>query len=358
MPLPRDIPAYVSLLESCCAARNLHKIQQLHSQAIKMGISHNDFIRAKLVSCYASCAQMADASYIFSLSNRQSTFLYNTLIRGYAFVKDYNRSLATFRLMLASHKPIDCNTLPTVLRSVSGLSLLRVGLRVHAFVLVNGLGFDVGHCNGLVTMYAKCGDLGSARTVFGRMPERNLVSWSAMMGGCASHGVFEEVFELFYRMVDSGILPDGTIFTTLLTACTRGGLVKEGKEYFEMMRRRFGIRPSMEHYTCMVDLLGRAGQLEEAKELIETMEMEPDDVLWRAFWGSCRIHGVVDITGVEEDDDHESYKRIHGIALSSTEESSVPVAVLLEHIKEQGWMMEISEDLWYLHLLEQPLSHS
>ncbi|GAB2274558.1 hypothetical protein Dimus_009324 [Dionaea muscipula] len=260
MPLPRDIPAYVSLLESCCAARNLHKIQQLHSQAIKMGISHNDFIRAKLVSCYASCAQMADASYIFSLSNRQSTFLYNTLICGYAFVKDYNRSLATFRSMLASHKPIDRNTLPTVSRSVSGF-LLRPGPRVHAFVLVNGLGFDVGHCNGLVTMYAECGDLGSARTVFGENAREKL-------GFLVCHdGWMREPWGVRggFRIV----LQDG------------------GFGHFAGWDNLYHTPSSR----VLVE-----GQPEEAKELIETMEMESDDVLWRAFWGSCRIHGVVDIT--------------------------------------------------------------
>ncbi|KAJ8439324.1 hypothetical protein Cgig2_022461 [Carnegiea gigantea] len=208
MHLPRDIPAYASLLDFCSTTKNLQKLHQLHAQTIKRGISYNDFIRAKLVSAYASCAQLPVAHFIFSLSNRQSTFLYNTLIRGYASIKDFHHSLSCFGQMILARKPIDANTLPAVLKSVAGLSLPRIGRRVH------------GH----------------------------------------------------------------------------GGLVDKGKEYFEMMKERFGLRPSMEHYTCMVDMLGRARRVDEARDVIERMEMEPDEALWRALLGACRIHGRFEIT--------------------------------------------------------------
>ncbi|GMG98413.1 hypothetical protein Nepgr_000253 [Nepenthes gracilis] len=291
MPLPRDIPSYASLLESCSTTKNLRKLQQIHAQTIKFCISHHDFIRAKLISGYASCAQMAAANYIFSLSNRQSTFLYNTLIRGYASIREFHRSLSTFCQMLVAHKPIDCNTLPAVLRSIAGISALRLGRRVHVSVLVNGLANDAAHSNALITMYAKCGDFGLAHKVFDKMPERNLISWSAMMGGYAMHGKFTEVFELFSRMMDLGVLPDEATFTTILTTCSHGGFVDKGNEYFEMMEKGFRMRPTMEHYTCMVDMLGRAGRIKEAKELIEKMEVEPDEVLWRSLLVACKNHG-------------------------------------------------------------------
>lgn len=198
--------------------------------------------------------------------------------------------------MILARKPIDSNTLPAVLKSVAGLSLLRVGRRVHASILVHGFGSDPAHCHALITMYGKCGDLWAAGKVFDKMPGRGIIAWSAMMGGYGMHGMCNEVFWLFDAMLSSGVWPDGVTFTTVLMACSHGGLVDKGKEYFGMMKERFGLRPSMEHYTCMVDMLGRAGRIDEARDVIERIEMEPDEALWRALLGACRIHGRFEIT--------------------------------------------------------------
>ncbi|KAL2903574.1 hypothetical protein RDABS01_002284 [Bienertia sinuspersici] len=282
------VPTYAAFLEICCNTKNLHKLQQLHSQTIKLGISYNDFIRAKLISSYAACAQMANAHLIFSFTNRKSTFLYNTLIKGFASSKEFHLSLASFHQMLLNRKLIDRNTLPAVLKSVASLSALRLGRQIHNFILVNGLSYDLAHCNALITMYSKCGDLFSARNVFDKMLEKNIISWSAMMGGYGMHGNFDEVLRLFDRMLDSGVLPDGATFTTVLTACSHGGRIEEGKECFDLMVKRFRLRPSIEHYTCIVDMLGRAGRVEEAKGIVERMEKEPDQALLRALLKTSR----------------------------------------------------------------------
>ncbi|XP_060673003.1 putative pentatricopeptide repeat-containing protein At1g56570 isoform X2 [Ziziphus jujuba] len=197
--------------------------------------------------------------------------------------------------MLISHKPIDCHTLPVVLKSCAGLSSLRLGRQVHGAVFVHGFGSDMANSNALITMYAKCGHLAGARKVFDGMPERNEISWSAMMAGYGMHGGFAEVFQLFEKMVSEGQRPDGVTFTTILTACSHGGLTEEGRLYFEMMERRFGLRPILEHYTCMVDMLGRVGRVEEAEELILGMELEPDEALWSALLGACKHHGKVEM---------------------------------------------------------------
>lgn len=197
--------------------------------------------------------------------------------------------------MLLAHKPIDRQTLPPVLKSCAALSALKLGRHVHGAVLVNGFSLDLANSNALITMYAKCGDFISARKVFDEMPLRSEISWSALMAGYGMHGIFGEVFELFDRMVEAGAWPDSVTFTTLLTACSHGGLVKKGKEYFQMMEKEFGMRPVLEHYTCMVDMLGRAGQVEEAEELILGMKIEPDEALWNALLSACRIHGKVEV---------------------------------------------------------------
>ncbi|GAB2228990.1 hypothetical protein Droror1_Dr00023124 [Drosera rotundifolia] len=294
-PPPHTIPTITTLLDEILTTKSLLTLQLLHCSTIKLGISHNEFIRSKLISSYASCSQISDAACIFSLSNRKSTFLYNTLLRSFANLNQFEQSIALFERMVREKRPIDGNTLPAVLRAVGGVSVLRIGVRVHVFGIVNGFGSDLGNCNGLVSMYGKCGDLVSAQKVFDGMSERNLVSWSAMMGAYVKHGEWREVFGLFERMVATGVWPDEKVFTTVLNACGHGGMVEEGREWFGRMRR-FGVSPTLEHFTCMVDLLGRAGRIEEAKELMEGMEMEPDDVLWRAFLGVCKMHGVVDVT--------------------------------------------------------------
>lgn len=184
-----------------------------------------------------------------------------------------------------------------VLKSCAALRppSLRLGRQVHGAVLVNGYALDLANSNALISMYAKCGDLVGARKVFDGMLVRNEISWSAIMAGYGMHGPFDEVFELFDRMVEAGEKPDGVTFTTVLTACSHGKLTEKGKEYFEMMERRFGVKPVLEHYTCMVDLLGRAGQVEEAEELVLGMTVEPDAALWGALLGACKIHGKVEV---------------------------------------------------------------
>lgn len=182
-----------------------------------------------------------------------------------------------------------------VLKSCAGLSSLRLGKQVHGVVLVNGFALDLANSNALISMYAKCGNLACARQVFDKMHERNVVTWSTMMAGYGMNGMFGEVFELFDRMVEAGERPDGVAFTAVLTACSHGGFVEEGRECFEMMEVRFGVKPGLQHYTCMVDMLGRVGLVEEAEKLILRMEVRPDEALWGALLGACKTHGKVEV---------------------------------------------------------------
>lgn len=182
-----------------------------------------------------------------------------------------------------------------VLKSCAGLLALRLGKQVHGAILVNGFALDLANLNALISMYAKCGELVGARKVFDGMLIRNEITWSAILAGYGMHGVFGEVFELFDRMVEAGERPDAVTFTTILTACSHGGFTEKGREYFGMMEQRFGVKPRLEHYTCMVDMLGRVGRVEEAEELALGMTVEPDAALWGALLGACRIHGKVEV---------------------------------------------------------------
>ncbi|KAI3808378.1 hypothetical protein L1987_24327 [Smallanthus sonchifolius] len=286
---------FSKLLDSCYSTRNLHMLKQLHARMIITGISRHDFIRAKLVSSYSICAQLHEASIIFSFTNRRSTFLYNSFIRAFSSVNQFSGSLSIFREMLRAGKPLDRHTLPPVLKSCAGVPALWLGRSVHVLVFSNGFDIDVANLNALVAMYGKCGDLGSAQKVFDEMSERNVVTWTAIMSGYGMYGRCEEVFELFGRMVGGGVAPDGLTFTAILTACSHGGLADKGVEYFRMMKDGFKLRPSLEHCTCMVDMLGRAGRVEEAEVMVEMMDAVPDDVLWGALLAACKTHGKVEV---------------------------------------------------------------
>ncbi|XP_071707674.1 pentatricopeptide repeat-containing protein CRR2, chloroplastic-like [Rutidosis leptorrhynchoides] len=197
--------------------------------------------------------------------------------------------------MIRVGKPVDRQTLPAVLKSCSRVPDLRFGCCVHVRIISNGFDTDVASLNSLVTMYSKCGELVSARKVFDEMPDRNVVTWSTMMSGYALYGRCEQVFELFERMVVDGVEPDGLTFTAVLTACSHRGLVDKGKEYFEMMKYKFGLRPSLEHCTCMVDMLGRVGRVEEAEKMMEAMDVVPDDALWGSLLAACKTYGKVEV---------------------------------------------------------------
>ncbi|KHN36495.1 Pentatricopeptide repeat-containing protein [Glycine soja] len=303
------VPFYATLLDACSSSKHLKNLKRIHALTITLGISRNDFIRSKLVSSYACCAQLHEANILFSFTIRQPTFLFNSLIRAYSSLNLFSQSLCIFRQMVLARKPFDRHTLPVVLKSCAGLSALRLGQQVHGAVLVNGFGLDLANSNALINMYSKCGHLVYARKLFDRMWQRNEITFSTMMAGYGMHGKCGEVFELFDKMVEAGERPDGVTFTAVLSACSHGGFIDKGREYLKMMEVRFGVKPGLHHYTCMVDMLGRVGQVEEAEKLILRMEVKPDEALWGALLGACKTHGKLEVTERVEE-------RVYGRELS------------------------------------------
>ncbi|KAJ0020812.1 hypothetical protein Pint_31757 [Pistacia integerrima] len=297
MSTPQNlIPFFARLLDHIYSTKHLHRLKQIHAQTITNGIFSHNFIRNKLVSSYASCHQMQEAHLLFSLTNHQPTFLFNSLIRAYSSLQQFSLALSIFRQMILSRKPLDTFTFPSILKSCAGLLALKLGKQVHGIALVNGYLTNLANPNALINMYSKCGDLVSAYKVFDGMPERNEISWSAMMAGFGMHGKCDKVFELFDRMMNEQMVPDEVTFVTVLTVCSHGGKVEKGREYWKMIKEgRFGVRPVLEHYTCMVDMLGRAGLVEEAEKLIMGMDVEADEALWRSLLAACRIHGKVEV---------------------------------------------------------------
>ncbi|KAF7138374.1 hypothetical protein RHSIM_Rhsim07G0005400 [Rhododendron simsii] len=182
-------------------------------------------------------------------------------------------------------------TISTLLRACASLSSLQKGKEIHCMAIRNGFMEEVYVNTALIDMYAKCGSLASAYEVFGKIQDKTLASWNCMIMGFSIYSQGKEAILLFNEMQEAGIQPDAITFTALLSGCKHSGLVNEGWKYFDSMKEDHNIIPTIEHYSCMVDLLGKCGYLDEAWDFIERMPITPDANVWGALLGSCRIHG-------------------------------------------------------------------
>ncbi|KAJ4705286.1 Pentatricopeptide repeat-containing protein [Melia azedarach] len=183
----------------------------------------------------------------------------------------------------------------SVVNACAKLGAMHKARFIHDFIAGNKFPLDVILGTAMIDMYAKCGSVKSAREIFDGMRKKNVISWSAMIAAYGYHGQGKKALELFPMMLSSGVLPNRITFVSLLYACSHIGLVEEGLQLFSSMQDDFSIVPDVKHYTCMVDLLGRAGRLSEALKLIESMSVEKDEGLWGALLGACRIHKNVDL---------------------------------------------------------------
>ncbi|KAI8572582.1 hypothetical protein RHMOL_Rhmol01G0210700 [Rhododendron molle] len=173
--------------------------------------------------------------------------------------------------------------------------MLELGKWVHAYVDRNHIKADGFIGNALVDMYTKCGSIDEASNVFNGMICRDVYTYTTIIVGLAMHGQGERALDIFSQIPKMGIKPNGVTYLGVLMACSHAGLVDEGRKHFSEMSRVYNLEPQMEHYGCMVDLLGLAGLVNEAQEFISNMPIEPDAFVWRALLGACRIHGNVEL---------------------------------------------------------------
>lgn len=193
-------------------------------------------------------------------------------------------------MKLANERP-NSVTLVSLLSACTHLLDINTGESIHSYIIINHMELDVALGTALLEMYSKCGYINKAFQVFNLMGEKNLQSWTIMISGFADHGHGGDAISLFTEMERIGLKPDSMSFAGILSACSHLGIVEEGQKYFDQMVRIYDIKPTMEHYGCMVDLLGRAGLVNEAYEIIKNMPMEPNSVIIRSFLGACRTYG-------------------------------------------------------------------
>ncbi|KDP47022.1 hypothetical protein JCGZ_10749 [Jatropha curcas] len=281
---------YSTVLRAC---ERLSNLRQLHGNIIKSGLESDVFVRSALIDIYSKWGECENALRIFNEMVTGDLVVWNSIIAGFAQNSDGDEALNLFKRMKRAGFPADQSTLTSVLRACTGLALLELGKQVHVHVFKYDQ--DLILNNALLDMYCKCGSLEDANSVFTRMVEKDVISWSTMIAGLAQNGYSREALELFESMKVSGIKPNYITILGVLFACSHAGLLESGWYYFRSMKKLFGVDPGREHYGCMIDLLGRAGKLEHAVGLIHEMECEPDAVTWRTLLGACRVHKNVDL---------------------------------------------------------------
>jgi len=185
-------------------------------------------------------------------------------------------------------------TMVGFISAVRDIGLLGLGRSAHGYVLRRELSLDGALGVALINMYIRCGSMGAAHSCFSSVSNKNVEHWTSVIAGFAAHGPPEMALSLFGEMRQLGIEPNGVTFVAVLNACSHGGLVDEGFKHFSLMRS-MGIKPTIQHYGCLVDLLGRAGCLDQARNTIETMPMEPTPELWGSLLAACRSHRCVEL---------------------------------------------------------------
>nr|AKH05211.1 chlororespiratory reduction 2 [Hypseocharis bilobata] len=292
---------YTFVLKACVAAEAsislLKKGKEIHAHILRHGYETNVHIMTTLVDMYARFGCVSCASFVFDEMPVRNVVSWSAMIACYAKNGKPFEALELFREMeLETHDSLPNSvTMVSVLQACASLAALERGKMVHGYILRRGLDSILPITNALVTMYGKCGKLEQGQRVFDQMDERDVVSWNSLISSYGIHGFGEKAIEIFEEMISHGVSPSHISFVSVLGACSHAGLVEEGKMLFKSMVKEHGMYPTVDHYACMVDLLGRANQLDEAIKIVEDMRIEPGPQVWGSLLGSCRIHCNVDL---------------------------------------------------------------
>ncbi|KAL0925055.1 hypothetical protein M5K25_003362 [Dendrobium thyrsiflorum] len=288
------IQTYVSLMNSLIhmylSYRNINAAELLFDLGYSDQISWNI-----MISGYLKCGFVDKARHSFDSMPRKDLVSWSTMISGYAQHGRSSDTLALFHEMQIRGVRPDETTLVSVLSACTNLFALEQGKWVHAYIRKHAFQINLFLGTTLVDMYMKCGCTMTALEIFDEMEETSISTWNALILGLAMNGFFKEALEKFSNMERCGVLPNETTFVGVLGACRHGGLVDKGWEYFNSMKNIYNLEPNIKHYGCMVDLLGRAGLLNDAKKLIKDMPIAPDVSTWGALLGACKKHGNTDI---------------------------------------------------------------
>lgn len=270
----------------------------VHGFAMKMGYDSHFEVSNALIDMYGKCKCTEDSLNIFEMMIKKDIYSWNSIIAVHEQCDYHDETLRLFDRMLRAGIRPDLVTITIVVPVCSHLAALMHGREIHGYMIKYGLGMDVNEedindvlmTNAVMDMYSKCGSMRNACMVFDKMKNKDVASWNIMIMGYGMHGNANKALDMFSRMCEAQIHVDEVTFVGVLSACSHAGLVSEGRELLTQMKSKYGVLPTIEHYTCVVDMLGRAGHLEEAFELVQNMPIQANPVVWRALLAACRLH--------------------------------------------------------------------
>ena len=290
-----DAVTYASILNACASTGALEWVKEVHMHAREAGFESDVRVGSALVHMYAKCGSIDDARLAFDKMEERDVITWNVMIGGLAEHGCGHEAYELFLQMQREGFKPDAFTYSSILNACASAGALEWVKEVHRHAHEAGFESDVRVGSALVHMYAKCGSIADARLTFDKMEERDVVTWNVMIGGLAQHGCGHEALEVFRSMIADGGKPNEISFVAVLSACSHSGLVDEGRRLFLAMTQDYGIEPTVVLCNCMVDVVGRAGHLEEAKLFIDKMPVEPNEATWGALLGACRTYGNVDL---------------------------------------------------------------
>lgn len=288
-----DEVTLVTLLQLCKKLGRAFWCKCIHAMVIRRQFVSNELLLNSLLDAYSKCDLMELALKLFGRMKKQNVISWSTIMAGFARCGKPDEAVAFFsEMQLAGEKP-NSVTILSLFESCAVLAELRLSKCAHGVAIRSGLVDDLVVDTTLLDMYAKCGDLNASKKVFQRMPERNVSSWNAMIGALGMNGRASEALSSLHEMESDDVKPNGVTMLAVLSACSHGGLVEEGFSYFQRMLQDPLLQPSLEHYSCVVDMLGRAGDLEGASEVIRSIPegLEAGPAAWGALLSACRRHG-------------------------------------------------------------------
>ncbi|XP_054800745.1 putative pentatricopeptide repeat-containing protein At5g52630 [Prosopis cineraria] len=281
-----------STLSACSALKFSHLGKSLHSTIVKLGFELDTILVNVIIDMYSKYQDMESALKIFQIDSHYRNIVSCTaLIDGYVEMDQIEDALSTF--VDLRRQGIEPNefTFSSLVKGCANQAALEQGIQLHGQVVKFNFDRDPYVASTLVDMYGKCGLFDHSTQVFEEIENPNNIAWNSLLGAFAQHGLGRNAIETFNRMIDKGVRPNAITFVSLLTGCSHTGMIEEGLNFFHSMDKIYGVVPREEHYSCVIDLLGRAGKLKEAENFINNMPFEPNAFGWCSFLGACKVHG-------------------------------------------------------------------
>ncbi|GAB4837207.1 hypothetical protein Ancab_002113 [Ancistrocladus abbreviatus] len=290
-----DCCTLIGLFFSCAASHAFLEGVQVHSHSIMLGLNLDVAVGNSIVSFYSSCGSVDCAVKAFESIKGKNAISWAGIVSALVQNNDGEKALKLFCDMHKLSERTDEFVSSSVIKAVATWAATEQGRHLHAHVVRMGLENKIFVGSALIDMYSKCGLVEDAWKVFSEMPEKNIVSWNSMVMGYAQNGFSSDALSLYQELKDGRLLPTPVTFTGILLACSHAGLVQEGRHYFKEMVHHYGIPASIEHYTCMVNLLGRAGYVEEAEKLLLHSPFSEEPGIWRSLLASCEVYENFDV---------------------------------------------------------------